>query len=149
MEATGFRLVRVRMMGGAQKTLQVMAERPDGTMNVEDCAKLSRALLAFFETDDPIEGEFELEVSSPGIDRPLTRLTDFSRWAGHEAKIELHAPQDGRRRFRGTILGLDGNDVKLRAQAAELKIPFRAIAEAKLTLTDKLIAQDFKARRSA
>ncbi|HEY5346656.1 MAG TPA: ribosome maturation factor RimP, partial [Rhizomicrobium sp.] len=92
IEAAGFRLVRLRVMGAKSKTVQIMAERADGTMNVEDCAELARALSAFLETDDPIEEEYELEVSSPGIDRPLTRLADFSRWAGHEAKIELHAP---------------------------------------------------------
>src|SRR5437016_12555855 len=92
VEAAGYRLVRLRLMGGNRKTLQVMAERADGTMNVEDCARLSRALSAFLENEDPIEGEYVLEVSSPGIDRPLTRLMDFARWVGHEAKTELKAP---------------------------------------------------------
>ncbi len=136
-------------MGGKVKTLQVMAERADGTMNVEDCAALSRALSEFIEREDPIEGDFELEVSSPGIDRPLTRLTDFARWSGHEAKLELVAPIDGRKRFRGTLLGLDGNDVTVEAQGLRLKVPFRAIAEAKLVLTDKLIEEDLKARDKA
>ena len=124
-----------------------MAERADGTMNVEDCAILSRALSDFLEREDPVEGDYELEVSSPGIDRPLTRLTDFSRWQGHEAKIELVAPQDGRKRFRGVVLGLDGNDVAFESQGTRLKIPFRAIAEAKLVLTDKLIAEDLRTRK--
>ena len=141
MEAAGFRLVRLRLMGGEHKTLQVMAEREDGRMNVEDCATLSHALLDFLEREDPIEGDFELEVSSPGIDRPLTRLTDFARWSGHEAKIELAAPQDGRKRLRATLLGLDGNDVAVDAAGERLKFPFRAIAEAKLVLTDKLIQE--------
>jgi ribosome maturation factor RimP len=182
IERAGFRLVRVRMMGGAEKTLQVMAERPDGAMNVEDCATLSRALLAFLETEDPIEGDYELEVSSPGIDRPLTRLADYSRYAGHEAKIELHAPisvgdsrsdhttsvgdsrsdhttsvgdsrsdqtKAGRRRFRGILRGLDGNNVTISVEGQTLSFPFRAIAEAKLVLTDKLINQDLKSRKSA
>ena len=90
IEKAGFKLVRLRIMGGAQKTLQVMAERPDGSMDVEGCTTLSHALLDFIEAEDPIEGEYEIEVSSPGIDRPLTRPMDFARWAGHEAKIELH-----------------------------------------------------------
>ena len=98
IEKAGFRLVRLRMMGGAAKTLQIMAERPDGSMDVEGCAVLSHALLDFIEAEDPIEGEYEIEVSSPGIDRPLTRLSDFTRWKGHEAKIELNAPLDGRKR---------------------------------------------------
>ena len=113
IEKAGFKLVRLRVMGGASKTLQVMAERPDGSMDVEGCAVLSHILLEFIEAEDPIEGEYELEVSSPGIDRPLTRLMDFSRWSGHEAKIELHTPIDGRKRFRGKLLGLDGKDVKI------------------------------------
>src|SRR3982750_2871179 len=92
IEQAGFKLVRLRVMGGASKTLQVMAERPDGSMDVEGCATLTHALLDFIETEDPIEGDYEIEVSSPGIDRPLTRPLDFARWAGHEAKIELHAP---------------------------------------------------------
>jgi ribosome maturation factor RimP len=149
IEAAGYRLVRLRLMGGKTKTLQIMAERPDGTMNVEDCAKLSHALLDFLEAEDPLEGDYELEVSSPGIDRPLTRLLDFSRYAGHEAKLELMAPLDGRKRFRGKILGLDGNEVVVEAQGSRLKFPFKGIAEAKLVLTDQLIAEDLKARKHA
>ena len=149
IEAAGYRLVRLRLMGGKTKTLQIMAERPDGTMNVEDCAKLSHALLDFIEAEDPLEGEYELEVSSPGIDRPLTRLMDFSRYAGHEAKLELLAPLDGRKRFRGKLLGLDGNEVVIETQGARFKFPFRGIADAKLVLTDELIAEDLKARKHA
>jgi ribosome maturation factor RimP len=147
VEAAGYRLVRLRLMGGKHKTLQVMAEREDGSMNVEDCATLSHALSEFLEREDPIEGDYELEVSSPGIDRPLTRLADFARWSGHEAKIELVAPQDGRKRLRAMLLGLDGNDVVVDAAGERLKFPFRAIAEAKLVLTDKLIQEDLKARK--
>jgi ribosome maturation factor RimP len=147
VEAAGYRLVRLRLIGGKRKTLQVMAEREDGSMNVEDCATLSHALLDFFEREDAVEGDFELEVSSPGIDRPLTRLTDFARWSGHEAKIELVAPQDGRKRLRATLLGLDGSDVVLDAAGERFKFPFRAIADAKLVLTDKLIQEDLKARK--
>lgn len=152
IEKAGFRLVRLRLMGGTHKTLQVMAERPDGSMDVEGCTSLTHALLEFIEAEDPIEGEYEIEVSSPGIDRPLTRPLDFSRWSGHEAKIELHAPLDSdgarpRRRFRGLLLGLDGQDVMIRADNADVKFPFRAIANAKLVLTDKLINEDLKARK--
>jgi len=161
IEAAGFRLVRLRLMGGKTKTLQIMAERPDGTMNVEDCTALSHALLDFIEREDPLEGDYELEVSSPGIDRPLTRLTDFARWAGHEAKIELIAPlagagespgdpaSKGRKRFRGILLGLEGTDVAIETQGARVSFPFKGIAEAKLVLTDKLIQEDLKARKSA
>src|SRR6478735_1643089 len=159
IEKAGFRLVRLRIMGGATKTLQVMAERPDGSMDVECCTQLSHALLDFIETEDPIEGDYEIEVSSPGIDRPLTRLMDFARWAGHEAKIELNVPvrsvgasQDDpereRRRLRGVLQGLDGQDVAIRADNADFKFPFRAIANAKLVLTDKLINENLKARKS-
>ncbi len=156
VEAAGFKLVRLRVIGTKTKTLQIMAERPDGTMNVEGCAELSRALSDFLDAEDPIEGEYNLEVSSPGIDRPLTRLTDFARWAGHEAKIELATPDaDGRKRFKGRLLGLDGTDVTLQAEGSKisdgvtLKFPFRAIAEAKLVLTDRLIEEDLKARKNA
>ncbi|HJW41580.1 MAG TPA: ribosome maturation factor RimP [Rhizomicrobium sp.] len=161
VEAAGYRLVRLRLMGGHTKTLQIMAERPDGTMNVEDCAQLSRALLDFIERENPLEADFELEVSSPGIDRPLTRLMDFARWSGHEAKLELHAPiasagesqsdqsNKGRKRFRGLLLGIDGQDVMIESQGQRIAIPFRGIAEAKLVLSDALIAEDLKARKRA
>jgi ribosome maturation factor RimP len=149
IEAAGYKLVRLRLMGGKTKTLQIMAERPDGTMSVEDCAILSRALLDFIEQEDPLEGDYELEVSSPGIDRPLTRLMDFARYAGHEAKVELAAPVDGRKRFRGLLLGLDGNQIAMESQGARVSFPFRGIAEAKLVLTDKLIQEDLKARKHA
>jgi ribosome maturation factor RimP len=149
IRAAGYRLVRLRLMGGKTKTLQIMAERPDGTMNVEDCAILSHALLDFLEREEPLDGDYELEVSSPGIDRPLTRLMDFARWAGHEAKIELVAPIDGRKRFRGMLLGLEGQDVALETQGRRVAFPFHGIAEAKLVLTDKLIQEDLKARKNA
>jgi ribosome maturation factor RimP len=148
IEKAGYRLVRLRIMGGKTRTLQIMAERPDGTMNVDDCAQLSRALSDFLDAEDPLEGEYHLEVSSPGIDRPLTRISDFARWAGHEAKIELHNPDEaGRRRFRGLLLGLDGNDVIVEVEGARLSFPFRAISDAKLVLTDALIREDLKGRK--
>jgi len=149
IEQAGFKLVRLRIMGGASKTLQIMAERPDGSMDVEGCTTLSQVLLDFIEKEDPIEGDYEIEVSSPGIDRPLTRLGDFSRWKGHEAKIELTAPQDGRKRFRGKLEGLDGRDVLIGLPEGESKIPFGAILEAKLVLTNKLIEEDLKAKKNA
>ena len=156
IEKAGFKLVRLRLMGGAAKTLQVMAERPDGSMDVEGCTALSHALLDFIEAEDPIEGEYEIEVSSPGIDRPLTRLADFARWSGHEAKIDLHAmvetPRGPRKRFRAMLLGTDGQDVVIRDTslgADDIRIAFRNIANAKLTLTDKLIQEDLKARKRA
>jgi ribosome maturation factor RimP len=149
IEKAGFKLVRLRIIGGAAKTLQVMAERPDGSMDVEGCATLSHVLLDFIEAENPIEGDYEIEVSSPGIDRPLTRLMDFARWAGHEAKIELNAPVEGRKRFRAVVLGLDGTDVMIRADNADIKFPFGSLANAKLVLTDKLINEDLKARKGA
>lgn len=156
IEKAGFKLVRLRIMGGASRTLQVMAERPDGSMDVEGCAILSHAILDFIEAEDPVEGDYEIEVSSPGIDRPLTRLADFSRWSGNEAKIELHAPvttlAGERKRFRAMILGLDGQDVVIRDNSLgsnDIKLAFRNIANAKLVLTDKLIQEDFKARKHA
>jgi len=148
VEAAGYRLVRLRVIAGRRKTVQVMAERADGRMNVDDCARLSRALSDFLEREDFIEGEYVLEVSSPGIDRPLTRLMDFSRWAGHEARIELTAPDaTGRRRFKGMLLGLDGSDVAIEADGIRLAIPHASISEAKLVLSDRLIEEDLKTRK--
>ena len=163
IEQAGFRLVRLRMIGGASQTLQVMAERPDGSMDVEGCTTLSHALLDFIEANDPVPGEYEIEVSSPGIDRPLTRPMDFVRWRGHEAKIELtemlKAADDsdedrGRKRFRAVLLGMDGGDVIIRpvdsrADGKDVRFPFRSLANAKLVLTDKLIAEDLKARKGS
>ncbi len=148
IEKAGFKLVRLRVIGGAHRTLQVMAEREDGSMDVEGCARLSHALLDFIEAEDPIEGDYEIEVSSPGIDRPLTRISDFTRWKGHDAKIELSAPLDGRRRFRGRLEGLDGNDVVITSEGKRVRFPFRSVSEAKLVLTDKLIQEDLKARET-
>jgi ribosome maturation factor RimP len=154
IEKAGFRLVRLRMMGGASRILQVMAERPDGGMDVQGCAELSHALLDFIEAKDPIEGEYEIEVSSPGIDRPLTRPMDFSRWSGHEAKIELASmiptPKGERKRFRAVVLGMDGSDVVIRDTSLgndDIKFPFRSLVNAKLVLTDKLINEDLKTRK--
>ena len=153
LEQAGFKLVRLRIMGGASKTLQIMAERADGSMDVQGCTELSHVLLDFIEAENPIEGDYEIEVSSPGIDRPLTRMSDFTRWKGHEAKIELTAPlatpTGDRKRFRGQLEGLDGNDVVITSQNQRIQFPFRSVHEAKLVLTDKLIQEDLKARKSA
>ncbi len=142
LEAMGYRVVRVAFIGGARRaTLQVMAERQDGAaMTVEDCATLSRSLSALLDVADPIASSYLLEVSSPGIDRPLVRREDYLRFAGHEAKIELSAPRDGRRRFKGRLAGLDGDDVKLEADGESVRLPLSSIARAKLVLTDELIS---------
>jgi ribosome maturation factor RimP len=154
-EALGYSLVRVRLTGAVRPTLQVMAELPDGTMPIEDCARLSEAISAAFEQEDPIEGEYVLEVSSPGIDRPLTRRRDFQDYSGHEAKLDLVAPIDGRKRIKGTLRGLRGDDVLIETETgpgrgrSELSIPYGSIGEAKLLLTDALIEQDLKRRKQA
>jgi len=141
LEAAGFELVRVMLTGGERPTLQVMAERADETpITVDDCADISRVISAILDVEDPIKGTYTLEVSSPGIDRPLVRRKDFERYAGFEAKVETAAPIDGRRRFRGRLLGLDGDDVRLALEAGEAAIPFSAIDRAKLVMTDELLA---------
>lgn len=140
VEAMGFELVRVRFTGSDTPTLQVMAERPDGTMSVDDCATLSRSISALLDVEDPVPGEYYLEVSSPGIDRPLVRQRDFERWAGFEAKVELAHPRDGQRRYRGRLLGLRGDDIILDGGEGEILLPYNDIASAKLVLTDELIA---------
>lgn len=151
VEAQGYRLVRLRLMGGQRKTLQILAERPDGQMDVEDCGKLSRALSDVLEAADPISEEYVLEVSSPGIDRPLTAPEDFARFAGHDARVELMRGVDGRRRFKGLLAGLEGADVVMNVTDADegnrtVRFPFDDIAEAKLVLTDRLIQESLKAR---
>lgn len=149
--AAGFELVRVRLTGAKKLTLQIMAERPDKTMTAEDCAKLSRAISAVFEEKDPIPGEYILEVSSPGIDRPLTRLKDFHDWQGYSAKIELDRLADGRKRFAGVLGGVDGDSVVLDVEGASdsVLLPFAWIADAKLVLTDDLIAESLRAAKRA
>ena len=150
IEAAGYRLVRLRVMGGKRKTLQIMAERPDGRMDVEDCAGLSRRLSEVLETADPISDQYVLEVSSPGIDRPLTAKADFARFSGHEARVEMARGIDGRRRFKGPIVGLDGDNVLMDVmddkETRRVRLPLADIAEAKLVLTDRLIQESLKAR---
>ena len=142
VNSLGFDLVRVAMIGGASDpTLQVMAERPDTRqLDLSDCEKLSRSLSELPDRDDPIDGGYRLEVSSPGIDRPLTRPADYSDWAGHEARITLAAPRDGRKQFTGKLGGLDADAVKLTDKEGRTHaLPLSAISSAKLVLTDKLI----------
>jgi ribosome maturation factor RimP len=138
----GFDLVRVAMIGGnSDPTLQVMAERPDTRqLDLADCEALSRKLSDWLDANDPIEGSYRLEVSSPGIDRPLTRLNDYADWAGHEARITLKDARDGRKQFSGTLQGTEGDRVKLTDKSgADHLLPFTGISSAKLLLTDKLI----------
>lgn len=139
VEAMGFELVRVTYGGDHRSKLQVMAERPDGTMTVDDCADLSHELSALLDVEDPIAGEYVLEVSSPGLDRPLTRPKDFENWKGFEARVELERPLDGRRRFRGTLLGLEGGFIVLRVEGQVVHLPFDAVHKAKLVMTDELL----------
>jgi ribosome maturation factor RimP len=141
-EAMGYEIVRVRLTGGTvSRRLQIMAEDAGGDMNVEDCVKLSRAIGEVFEAADPIEGDYLLEVSSPGVDRPLTRLKDFSAYEGFEARLELDRPADGRKRFRGNLAGVEGENIAIDLEGEDetVLIPFSWIIEAKLALTDKLL----------
>ena len=140
----GFRLVRVEVSGREGKTVQVMAERPDGTMSIEDCETVSRQLSPMLDVNDIVAGSYRLEVSSPGIDRPLVRPDDFETWAGHEAKIELKEPVDGRKRFRGRLEGLEDGEIRIEvdldgAGPTLLGLPIGLVATAKLMLTDALI----------
>jgi ribosome maturation factor RimP len=147
VEALGFQLVRVRLMGGKRVTLQIMAERADGRMEVEDCADLSRALSALLDVEDPIDREYTLEVSSPGIDRPLTRPEDFARWAGWVAKLETDVLVDGRKRWKGELKGIADGVVTISTDTGDRVIPFEDLTDAKLVLTDELIAATLKAQK--
>jgi len=150
LASLGYRLVRVRISGFAGCTVQIMAERPDGTMAIEDCEALSRALSPVLDVADPIEGSYRLEISSPGIDRPLVRRSDFDRYAGHLAQVEMQMPIDGRRRFRGELIGTDGDSARLRCAdptatgSAEVSLRIDDMMEAKLVLTDALIAESLR-----
>jgi ribosome maturation factor RimP len=146
----GYRLVRVRVSGTAGCTVQIMAERPDGSMGIEDCEAASRALSPVFDVEDPIETEYRLEVSSPGIDRPLVRRTDFERYAGHEMKVEMAVAREGRKRFRGILLGVEGEATRLRRKDAaegeepDVLLPIADMAEARLVLTDELVRESLR-----
>ncbi len=148
--AMGYDVVRVLLSGKQRPRLQIMAERHDGAgMVVKDCVALSRAIEAILDVEDPIAQAYELEVSSPGIDRPLTRPADFARFAGFEAKIETAVPFEGRRRWTGRLLGLDDETVRLETKEGEVALPCAAIAKAKLVLTDDLIAAAERMRTTA
>lgn len=138
IEALGFEVIRIVLHTGGRPTLQIMAERPDGTMLVEDCAELSRVVSAILDVEDPIGGEYDLEVSSPGIDRPL-RPQDFERFAGHEAKIKTRLPIDGQSKFRGEIIGADLSGAVLDIGGEQRMFPFGQIEAAKLVITEKLL----------
>lgn len=153
LQDMGFRIVRVTISGRNGTTVQIMAERPDGTITVEDCADISRQLSPLLDAHDPIAGQYTLEISSPGIDRPLARPSDFVAWAGHEARIETKELVGGRRRFRGVLRGLAGNDVQLEVPpdqgGPELALPISLIAEARLVLTDELIRDTLRRAKKA
>jgi ribosome maturation factor RimP len=144
----GYRLVRVRISGSAGCTVQIMAERPDGSMTIEDCEAASRALSPAFDIADPVEGPYRLELSSPGIDRPLVRRSDFDRYAGHVAHVEMNVAVDGRKRFRGELVGSEDDCVHLRCDApGEVLLPIDDIMEARLVLTDALISETLRRQK--
>ena len=147
LQGLGYRLVRVRVSGADGCTVQVMAERPDGTMLVEDCEAASRTLSPVLDAADPVDRAYRLELSSPGIDRPLVRRSDFERYAGHVVKVEMAVPLDGRKRFRGVLLGAQGEAARISGedgkpdQPSEFLLPIADMAEAKLVLTDALVTE--------
>jgi ribosome maturation factor RimP len=150
LAALGFRLVRVTISRRDGTTVQIMAERAGGAINVEDCAAISRQLSPVLDAHDPLPGHYRLEISSPGIDRPLVRASDFQDWAGHEAKVEMREPIAGRKRFRGVLAGTEGDNVRLdtddpaAAGHQLLSLPIAGIAEARLVLTDALIRETLR-----
>jgi len=149
IEGLGFELVRIRLMSAKHTTLQIMVERPEGGIEVDDCAAISNAVSAVLDVEDPIEGEYALEVSSPGIDRPLTRLKDFDTWTGYEAKLETTTLIDGRKRFKGVLRGTEGGEVLIEIPEGTIGLKFDWLAEAKLVLSDALIADMLRARKVA
>lgn len=155
LEGMNYRLVRVRVSGADGCTVQVMAERPDGSMTIEDCEEISRALSPVLDVADPVPQAYRLEISSPGLDRPLVRRSDFERHTGHLAKIEMNVPVDGRKRFRGTLQGVDGDTALLKRddvkndEPADVRLPIEDMAEAKLVLTDALIAESLRKGKQA
>src|SRR5713101_1743420 len=150
LDGIGYRLVRIKISRLDGCTVQIMAERPDGTMTIEDCEIVSRTLSPVLDVADPIERAYRLEVSSPGIDRPLVRRSDFERYAGNRVRVEMAVAIEGRRRFRGLLLGADGDAARIRrddaapGEAAEVVLPIDEMAEAKLVLTDALIAESLR-----
>jgi len=153
IEDLGYELVRVRLMGSKYKTLQIMAERPEGGIEVDDCGKISTAISAVLDVEDPLAEAFTLEVSSPGIDRPLTRLKDFDTFEGYEAKLETDELIDGRRRFKGVLAGVEGDEVLINIEEAKetitVGLKFDWLTDAKLLLTDDLIKEMLRQRKAA
>src|SRR5436309_2729372 len=155
IEGLGYRLVRVRVSGLNGCTVQIMAERPDGTMRIEDCEAVSRALSPVLDVEDPIDRTYRLEISSPGIDRPLVRRSDFERYAGHLVKIEMAVAHQGRKRFRGTLAGVEGDAVRLHRddtradEDADVLLVMEDISDARLVLTDALIAESMRRGKQA
>ncbi|MCB1365904.1 MAG: ribosome maturation factor RimP [Rhodobacteraceae bacterium] len=149
IEDLGFELVRVRLMSGKSTILQIMTDRPDGGIEVDECAAVSNAVSAVLDVEDPILDAYTLEVSSPGIDRPLTRLKDFDAFEGYEAKLETAEPIDGRRRFKGELAGIDGDEVLINVEEGTIGLKFDWLSEAKLVLTDELIKEMLRQRKSA
>ncbi|WP_412564907.1 ribosome maturation factor RimP [Thalassobius sp. MITS945101] len=153
IEDMGFELVRIRLMGGKTATLQIMAERPEGGIEVDECAKISTAVSAVLDVEDPIVDQYNLEVSSPGIDRPLTRLKDFETFEGYEIKIETTELIDGQRRFKGMLAGVEGEEVLLNLERGDEEVTvglnFDWLSDAKLVLTDELIKEMLKQRKDA
>ena len=153
IESMGFELIRLRLQGGKRATLQIMADRPAGDpagpIVVDDCGEISTAVSAVLDVEDPISDPYTLEVSSPGIDRPLTRLKDFDTWAGHDARVETAELIDGQRRFRGILAGTEGDEVLLEIEAGTIGLRFDWLSDAKLILTDALIAETLRARKAA
>lgn len=140
----------MRLSGNRRKRLQIMAERiSDGQMGIDDCGRLSRALSPVFDLEDPVQGEYDLEISSPGIDRPLMRIEDFERFIGFDAKLETAAPINNQRRWRGVIKAVDGDDITLATEHGEARLKFSALSDARLVLTDKLIEEDLKRAKAA
>lgn len=144
IEALGYELVRLRFMTGKRPILQIMAERPDGGIEIDDCARISVAVSAILDVEDPISSEYALEVSSPGIDRPLTRLKDFEIWEGFEAKLTVEEAIDGQKRFRGILAGIDGDEILLNTQDITIGLQMDWLTDAKLVLTDELIRESLK-----
>ena len=148
IEGLGYELVRIRLMGGNTKTLQIMADRPEGGIDVDDCGKISVAVSAVLDVEDPIEDAYHLEVSSPGIDRPLTRLKDFDAWKGYEAKIETSEMIDGRKRFKGQIAGTEDDEVLIEIEEGTIGLKFDWLSDAKLVLTDELITEMLRQKKA-
>lgn len=149
IEGLGFELVRIRLMGGKTHVLQIMAERPEGGIEVDDCARISTAVSAVMDVEDPIDDNYTLEVSSPGIDRPLTRLKDFDTWEGYEAKLETDELIDGRRRFKGALRGTEDDEVLIEIAEGTIGLKFDWLTDAKLVLSDELIREMLRQRKAA